>query len=62
MPFDDSDIKKMIKVQMNKKLKYPVKLDALVQDLISIMLEPDVTRRANIDKILKHPWLKEPLT
>ena len=58
MPFDDTDIKKMIKAQLQSKIKYPSKLDFLVKDLISIMLEPDVTRRATIEKISKHPWLK----
>lgn len=63
MPYDDSDIKKMIKSQYDSKNKFPQKiydrLDPLVKDLINTMLEPDVTKRANIDKVLKHPWLKE---
>jgi testis-specific serine kinase len=61
MPFDDSDIKKMIKIQLEGKIKYPSKIndkiDPLVKDLIIQMLEPDVTKRANIDKVIKHPWL-----
>jgi len=61
MPFDDSDIKKMIKIQLEGKIKYPSKttdkIDPTVKDLISLMLEPDVTKRANIDKVIKHPWL-----
>ena len=63
MPYDDSDIKKMIKSQQEGKNKFPSKiydrLDPLVRDLIYIMLEPDVTKRANIDKVIKHPWLNE---
>lgn len=63
MPYDDSDIKKMIKAQHEGKNKFPPKiydrLDPLVRDLIYIMLEADVTKRANIDKVLKHPWLKD---
>jgi serine kinase len=61
MPFDDTDVKKMIKIQLEGKLKYPSKItdkiDPLVKDLISLMLEPDVTKRANIDKVMKHCWL-----
>ena len=61
MPFDDSDIKKMIKVQLEGKIKYPSKvidkIDPMAKDLISQMLEPDITKRANIEKVLKHPWL-----
>lgn len=64
MPYDDSDIEKMIKLQIDGKKKFPLKcadrFEPLVRDLIFIMLEPDVTKRANIDKVLKHPWLKEP--
>lgn len=60
MPFDDTDIKKMIKVQLERRIKYPSKIDPLVKDLINQMLEPDVTRRANIDKVLRHLWLRDP--
>lgn len=59
MPFDDSDIKKMIKVQLEYRLKYPSWFDHILKDLLKHMLEPDVTRRANIDKVIQHPWLKE---
>jgi len=60
MPYDDSDIRKMIKAQAeckHKQSKTYKELDFLVQKLLEIMLEPDVTRRANIEKVLKHPWL-----
>jgi hypothetical protein len=52
----------MIKVQLEGRIKYPSKLacnvDPQARDLISKMLEPDVTKRANIDKVIKHPWLQ----
>lgn len=61
MPYDDSNINKMILCQMDSKNKFSSStyehLDPLVKDLITIMLEPDVTRRANIDKVLNHTWL-----
>ena len=61
MPFNDVDLKKMIKAQLERKIKYPSKavdkLDAQLIHLINLMLEPDVTRRANIEKVIKHPWL-----
>jgi serine/threonine protein kinase len=62
MPFDDSDVKKMIKHQTDKKRnKFPPRiyerLDPLVCDLIYLMLEPDVSKRPNIDKVLRHSWL-----
>lgn len=62
MPFDDSDIKKMIKAQYEAKYKTLSKnfekLDPLVKDIIQKMLEPDITKRSNIEKVLNHPWLK----
>ena len=62
IPFDDSDIKKMIKIQMEGRVKFPHKMvdkiDVLARDLVYKMLEPDVTKRANIDKVLKHDWLQ----
>lgn len=60
MPYDDSDIRKMIKAQFeckHKQSKTYKELDTLVQKLLEIMLEPDVTKRANIEKVLKHPYL-----
>lgn len=61
MPFDDTDTKIMIRVQLEGKVKYPSKMsdkiDFLAKDLINQMLEPDVTKRANIDKVLKNKWM-----
>ncbi|RNA03037.1 testis-specific serine threonine- kinase 1 [Brachionus plicatilis] len=59
MPFDDTDIKKMIKVQLESRIKFSSKTDPIVKDLINQMLEPDVTRRTNIDKVLRHLWLRD---
>lgn len=58
MPFDDSDIKKMVKIQLEGRLKYPPRFDPLLRDLLEQMLEPDVTRRTNITKVVQHPWLQ----
>ena len=63
MPFDDKDVKKMLKVQLEGRIKFPSKiqerLDPLLKDLICHMLEVDVTKRFNIDKVLKHMWLQD---
>ena len=61
MPYDDSDVEKMIRTQLECSIKFPLKssqIDPLVKDLIRQMLEPDAMHRANIDKVLKHSWLK----
>jgi serine kinase len=60
MPFDDSDIKKMIRVQLEGRIKFPSKLDHAARDLINAMLEADVTRRVRIEKIVNHHWFREP--
>ena len=58
MPFDDTNVKQMIRFQNERRLRYPPKLDISLKDLLDQMLEPDVTRRANIMKVINHPWLR----
>ncbi|CAF1540663.1 unnamed protein product [Rotaria magnacalcarata] len=58
MPFDDSDIKKMIEAQMTKgALRFGSEGSSEVQDLIVRMLQPEVTQRWPIELIQKHSWL-----
>lgn len=60
MPYDDRDVKKMLKAQLSGKVKFPEKLtDELVRELIHHMLEHDVTKRYYIEKVIKHKWLDE---
>lgn len=59
MPFDDSDVKKMVRIQLESRLKYPQWFEPLLRDILQKMLEPDVTRRANIQKVVFHPWLHD---
>ncbi|UJR25367.1 hypothetical protein I4U23_006717 [Adineta vaga] len=57
MPFDDSDIKKMIEAQISKGgLRLGSEGSSEVQDLILRMLQPEVTQRWPIELIQKHPW------
>lgn len=57
MPFDDSDIKKMIEAQMTKGgLRLGSEGSSEVQDLILRMLQPEVTQRWPIELVQKHPW------
>ena len=57
MPFDDSDVNKMVKVQMARALKYPSRMDTQAKDLIYSMLDPEVVSRPSVNKVLKFPWL-----
>ncbi|CAF0971027.1 unnamed protein product [Rotaria sordida] len=57
MPFDDSDIKKMIEAQMTKGgLRLGSEGSSEVQDLIIRMLQPEVTQRWPIELVQRHPW------
>ena len=57
MPFDDSDIKKMIEAQITKGgLRLGSEGSSEVQDLILRMLQPEVTQRWPIELVQKHPW------
>lgn len=61
MPFDDSDVKKMIEAQMTKGgLRLGSEGSAEVQDLILHMLQPEVTQRWPIELVQKHPWFGKP--
>lgn len=61
LPFDDSDVAKMIQRQISRSWKFSSKVtDVLSQelkDLIQVMLEPNADKRPNMKQILKHPWL-----
>ena len=58
MPFDDSDIKKMIEAQTTKGgLRFGTDGSTDVQDLIGCMLQPEVTQRWPIELVRRHPWL-----
>lgn len=61
MPYDDSNIKKMIKVQTEEKVGFSrsKKLSADAKDLIWAMLEAEVKSRVTIPKIQVSAWLKK---
>lgn len=61
LPFEDSDLTKMLQCQLTRKWIYnPVveaKLSAEVKDLINQLLEPDPGKRLTISQALRHIWL-----
>lgn len=64
-PFDEKLSKiKFIQAQKARmwkfKSKVEKKLSCHVKSLISEMLEPDISRRIKINKILSHPWIFKP--
>lgn len=62
MPFDDSNIKLMIKEQLARKIRNIssvwTNISSDLKMLQNALLEPDITKRLTIDKIVSHPWLK----
>ncbi|XP_066907725.1 testis-specific serine/threonine-protein kinase 3 [Halyomorpha halys] len=59
MPFDDSNIKEMLKIQLQRKVIFPSKINLTnrVKRLVMHLLEPDITKRATIKQIAMANWL-----
>ncbi|XP_012506598.1 PREDICTED: testis-specific serine/threonine-protein kinase 2-like [Propithecus coquereli] len=62
MPYNDSNIKKMLRIQKEHRVDFPLSknLTGECKDLIYRMLQPDVSRWLHIDEILSHLWLQPP--
>lgn len=62
MPFDDENLSKLLSDQKNKKYQFSPKIinsaSSTVRMVIDALLEPDITKRWNLDHILKCNWLK----
>lgn len=59
MPYDDSNIQKMIRIQLNHKIgfKSDCKLSKECKKLITSLIEPNVEKRFSIEQVLNDPWL-----
>ena len=61
MPYDDSNVRKMLKDQLSRKLRFPPaaaqKLSKECKDLIHNLIEPNQRNRFNIEQVLNHAWL-----
>ncbi|KAH0568660.1 testis-specific serine/threonine-protein kinase 3 isoform X1 [Cotesia glomerata] len=62
MPFKDDNIKKLLKDQMGKNWVFRSRvlktLSPLAVNIVKRILEPDVTVRLTLDRVLAHEWLK----
>lgn len=60
MPFDDSNIRKLVRYQLEKKIHFsrykPLSIEC--KQLILSLLEPDVKLRSTIFNIKNHHWIK----
>ena len=61
MPYDDSNVRQMVKEQLAHKIRFPPQaaynLSLQCKDLISKLIEPDPKRRLTIQQIQQHPWI-----
>ena len=59
MPYDDSDVKKMIRYQLERKVGFSQrkKISDEVKHLIHSLLEANVDLRYTVSQIKKSPWL-----
>ncbi|KAJ8309428.1 hypothetical protein KUTeg_014302 [Tegillarca granosa] len=60
MPYDDSNIKKMVKDQLERKVAFSKtkNISDNCKDLIHKILEVNVKKRLPITSMLEHPWLQ----
>lgn len=60
MPFDDSNVKKMLKVQREHRVDFhrSRNISSECKALIYRMLHPDPLKRIDIDAVIEHVWLQ----
>lgn len=62
MPFDDSNLRKLLKDQMTKNWVFRSRvrdtLSSSAKNLVRHLLEPDLTLRLTLDRALQHDWTK----
>ena len=61
MPYDDSNIKKMIKNQTERRVHFSRSKNVNTQckELVWAMLEANIGQRYNIRQVMNHAWLNE---
>ena len=63
MPYDDSNVTKMVRAQQEKKVSFNQKISLTLEakSLCHRMLEVDIKKRITVPGIYQHPWMKEHL-
>lgn len=61
MPFDDADLRKLLRDQMAKRWNFRPRVRETVsqgaREMVSRILEPDIERRIKLDSALNHNWM-----
>lgn len=64
MPFDDSDVRRMLKTQLKNNVHFPSRVrDSINEDckkLIRQLLEVDVNKRLTVEQARNSTWVKSP--
>ena len=62
MPFDDSNLRKLNRDQMTRnwvfRSKVRDKVSAAAKSVVKLILEPDITLRLTLDRVLAHDWVR----
>ncbi|XP_006021576.1 testis-specific serine/threonine-protein kinase 1-like [Alligator sinensis] len=58
MPYDDSNVKRMVRLQKERRVIFPDFLTQECKDLIFRMLQPNVSHRLRIEDVLSHTWVQ----
>lgn len=62
MPFNDENLRQLLKDQMSKKWVYRARvqdtISPLAKSIIRHILEPDITLRLTLDRVLGHEWVR----
>lgn len=62
MPFDDSNLKKLLKDQLARKWDFRSRvkdvLTPTLAQLVRNVLEPDITQRITLERISVHEWVR----
>ena len=63
MPYDDSNIKKMVKDQLERKVAFSKskKISDECKALVYRILEVNIKKRATIPQMYEHAWLATPV-
>ena len=59
LPFSEEDDEKNKNLIIEGKVEYPKEISNKLKDLLKHMLEVNCNKRYNLQKIIKHPWIKK---
>lgn len=62
MPFDDSNLRKLLKDQMSRNWIFRSRvrdtITSQAKNIVRHILEPDITLRLTLDRVLSHDWVR----